>query len=267
MVINNSTIFYFSGTGNSLNVAKDIKSGIQNSELISIPKIIDEDKIEFNGEYLGIVCPVYMWGLPLIVDKFIKKLNISKDTYVFAAVTMGGSFGNSLKQVNDILEIKGSKLRAGFAIVMPDNYIAMYEVKSEEKQKKDFVKEKIKVEEIIKVIKEKKDLEYPRSNILVEKAFVPLIYKMIYKLNTKDKKFWVKNNCTSCGICEKVCGVNNIELKDGKPMWKNKCEQCMACIQYCPQEAIQIGKWSEKRRRYRNPNVSLKEMMDGYGNK
>jgi len=267
MVITNSTIFYFSGTGNSLNVAKDIKNNFENFDLISITKTIDEDKIEVKGEYLGIVFPVYMWGLPLIVDKFIKKLNVSKDTYVFAVSTMGGAVGNALKQVSELIEVKGSKLSAGFTIVMPDNYIAMYGVKSEEKQKKDFDKEKIKVEEIVKVIKEKKDHGYERSNILVEKAFAPLMYKMIYKLNKKDKKFWVKDNCTSCGICEKICGVNNIELKDGKPTWKNKCEQCMACIQYCPQEAIQCGKRSEGRRRYRNPNVSLKDMIDGGVNK
>lgn len=37
----------------------------------------------------------------------------------------------------------------------------------------------------------------------------------------------------------------------------------MACIQYCPNEAIEYGKKTIGRKRYKNPNISLKEMING----
>ncbi|MDR2194165.1 MAG: 4Fe-4S binding protein [Treponema sp.] len=40
-----------------------------------------------------------------------------------------------------------------------------------------------------------------------------------------DKKFTVNNNCTGCGICEKVCPVDNIEILNNKPQYKHHCEQ------------------------------------------
>ena len=74
---------------------------------------------------------------------------------------------------------------------------------------------------------------------------------MFNKYYLTDKKFYVKDNCISCGICEKKCPLGNIDIKDGKPLWKGNCTQCMACISYCPKEAIEYGKKSHGKRRYR----------------
>lgn len=262
MVINKNTIFYFSGTGNSLQISKDIAEKLGDTDVISISKIIDNGEIQIESKSLGIVFPVYMCGLPSIVDNFIKALNINKDTYVFAVATMGGMQGNSLKQINDLMENKNKKLNAGFTVAMPGNYIPMYGAKSKESQIKTFDKVKIKVDDIVNVVKEKKNQGYEKSNLLVEKVIAPLMYKKIGTIHNLDNNFWVKDNCTSCGICQKVCGVNNIEIKNGKPTWKNKCEQCMACIQYCPQEAIEYSKKTIGRKRYKNPNISLKDMIN-----
>jgi len=72
MIITKKTIFYFSGTGNSLQVSKDIAEQLGDIELISIPNIINNDIIQVQAESIGIVFPVYMLGLPLIVEDFIK---------------------------------------------------------------------------------------------------------------------------------------------------------------------------------------------------
>lgn len=263
MIISKNTIFYFSGTGNSLQVSKDISLQIEDMQVLSIPKIMNNNEIKIQSESIGIVFPVYMWGLPLIVENFIKKLNINKSTYVFAVANFGGIPGNALKQVNDLIEDKDAKLNAGFIINMPGNYIVMYGAKSKEDQSKAFEKEKIKVQQIVKIIKEKKNYEYEKSKIVIDRILGPLMYKRIYKIHTADKLFLAKDNCNGCGVCEKVCSVKNIEIKNGKPIWKNNCEQCMACIQYCPQEAIEYDKKTIGRKRYRNPNVTLQEMISG----
>lgn len=263
MIISKNTIFYFSGTGNSLQVSKDIAARFDDMEVLSIPKIINNNEIKIQAETIGIIFPVYMWGLPLIVESFIKKLNINKSTYVFAVATFGGMPGNALKQVNDLMEDKDAKLNAGFIINMPGNYIVMYGAVSKDNQIKAFEKEKIKVEKMVEIIKEKEDYKYEKSKIVVDRIFGSIVYKRINKVHTMDKLFFSKDNCNGCGVCEKVCGVKNIEMKNGKPTWKNNCEQCMACIQYCPQEAIEYDKKTNGRKRYRNPNVSLQEMIIG----
>ena len=47
-------IFYFTGTGNSLYAAKQL-----DPELISIPQAIHRDRLIFEADSIGIVCPVY----------------------------------------------------------------------------------------------------------------------------------------------------------------------------------------------------------------
>ena len=68
-------IFYFSGTGNSAWVARQLAEG-QNEELLSIAVEIDKNK-EYKlreGEKVGFVFPVYAWGPPEIVLRFIRRL-------------------------------------------------------------------------------------------------------------------------------------------------------------------------------------------------
>lgn len=58
-------IYYFTGTGNSLWIAKKIAEQIGDTQLISIPQVINQDTIAV-GETVGIVCPIYMYNLPLM---------------------------------------------------------------------------------------------------------------------------------------------------------------------------------------------------------
>lgn len=77
-----------------------------------------------------------------------------------------------------------------------------------------------------------------------------------------DHGFHVNEDCISCGRCEEVCPVNNIQIIDGKPSWKHNCEQCFACFHWCPKSAIQFGDGTESAERYHHPEVNLSEMID-----
>ncbi|MDD4097061.1 MAG: EFR1 family ferrodoxin [Oscillospiraceae bacterium] len=79
-----------------------------------------------------------------------------------------------------------------------------------------------------------------------------------------EKKFCAEENCTGCGLCEKVCLSGKIKMIDGKPVWDKKvnCYFCFACIHYCPVKAIQIkGSKSKERGRYHHSDVSAAEIM------
>ena len=265
MVITKDTILYFSGSGNSLQIAKDISSEFGTFDLLNMGSFSKEEKIEVKAKTIGIIFPVYYARMPLIVESVAKKLEISHDTYVFGIANHGGAPANVLIKLDNKLKLNGVGLNSGFLIHMPANNVLGYNPKAIEKHNKTFAKEKEKIREISTIIREKRNQKCEASKLIIDrgidKLFSKATDKIMRKLHEKDSEFWVKNNCNSCGICEEICPVNNIELKDNKPIWKHKCEQCTACIQYCPEKAIQFGTKTINRNRYKNPNVSLNEMI------
>jgi flavodoxin len=82
-------IFYFTGTRNSMAVATDIANELEDSELIAIPSVIN-GKIKANTPTIGLVFPVYMWGMPHMVVEFVDQLRLTEDQYVFAVTTCAG---------------------------------------------------------------------------------------------------------------------------------------------------------------------------------
>ncbi len=78
----------------------------------------------------------------------------------------------------------------------------------------------------------------------------------------KAKKLAVnKDTCVSCGQCAKLCPKGNIKFLDGHPTFGNGCIQCLGCLQYCPTESIYMGKKTQKREHYHNPNITPEELM------
>jgi ferredoxin len=193
--------------------------------------------IDLNCDNLGVVFPVYMWGVPLIVKEFLSK--IKTDKYIFAVATYGGSKCGTLIQVKKILGHAGSRLSYGSSVKMPGNYIPMYGAISDLKQKKMFEYEKQKIKKICEDIKNKKNAIETGFHLL-NMLLSGIVYNLGSKhLHSMDKSFYSDEKCNSCNICEKVCPVKNIKMNDKKLEWQHKCEQCFACLQWCPAEAIQ----------------------------
>ena len=65
-------IYYFSGTGNSYYVAKALSKSLHDTmQSIESAQSIKQDEI------IGIVTPVYFFGLPDIVKDFLERLSVS----------------------------------------------------------------------------------------------------------------------------------------------------------------------------------------------
>jgi len=257
-----AAIYYFSATGNSLVVAKDLARGLDNAEFIPISKALKIPEATAY-EVIGFVYPVYMFGLPLIVADFLKTVKIRPQTYVFSVTTLGGLPGRAHTLAKDILKKRGIDLACGFSVIMPGNYVPLYGAFSKERQNKIFTQQKIKTQEILSFIRQMK-----RSAIMEEKPFLLsfLLYKMIYKIGSAKiplsaQGFWVTEKCTKCGICAKVCPVENIRLTDGKPLWLTHCQHCMGCLQWCPVEAVQYQKMTLNKKRYHHPDIQALDII------
>ena len=255
----NTNIYYFSGTGNSLSIAKKIKNKTENSQLISIPSAMEE-KSNFEEEIIGIVSPIYMYNIPYMVVDFIKK--IKKAKYVFFIFSGAGQAGNGIKVVKNLFSSQNIKLNALFNIAMPNNYTPYGYVK-ENTQKKLFKKADKRIEEIIDIVVNKKEFfDKNKTGFFKSNIFPGILYKLAYnRVNILDKNFFVDSNCNGCSTCEKVCPVSNITMQDNKPKWNNNCEQCYACIQWCSKCSIQINKKTIGVKRYHHPEITLKEII------
>lgn len=256
-----TVIYYFSATGNSLKVAKDLADKLGDTTLIAIVKVKNLE-LDLHADNIGIIYPVYCWGVPRMVNKFLKKLKPEQANYFFSVATYGGSAAGSLLQVKHKLKKQNIKLASGFAVNMPSNYIVMGEALVKKEQDRLFQGWDKRVDKIINVIKNQKEQKIESGSFLTNFFLSKVLYSVaVPSLAKADKSFWTSNTCNNCGICKRVCPADNIEFKDNKPIWNHKCEQCLACLQWCPNQAIQYGKKTQGRNRYTNPFVNLKEVM------
>lgn len=256
----NNIIYYFTGTGNSLYVAKQLSKNIENVELRPIASAIKKDNIDINCNKFGIIFPLYYGGVPEIVERFLQEASIKAD-YIFAIATRGVTSGKAMKQINNILKTKNLSLDYNAYITMPANYIRMYNMKSNKKNENILKNSSDKITNIADDIN-KGIHKNIRKNIVCDTLSLITYNPWRKKVNTMDNNIYADEKCTSCGLCLKLCPVANISMMDNKPMWNHKCQDCMACVQNCPKKAIQVGKRTIKRERYRNPYVSLEEIIN-----
>ena len=252
-------IFYFTGTGNSLYVAEKVQEAI-GRELINMAHELNEKRFSYKlekGEKLGIIFPVYYWGLPTIVSDFIKKLKLETDEapFIFTVITCGSKARNADKYLGELLKSKNLELNSSYSVKMPSNYILFYDTPNKEKIDSSLNIAETQIEELLKGIKNNKEGYFAKHGFATELSF--LVYK-IYGIFRKTKKFHVTEKCVSCGLCEKICPSKVILIKEGIPEWKEeRCSHCSGCINRCPSQAIEYGNSTKKRERYVNPNVKF----------
>jgi ferredoxin len=252
-----NAVFYFTGTGNSLKAAKDIANKLGDCDAFLMPAY-KERVIPAGYERIGFAFPVYLYAPPICVQEFLKEIDLSqnKDAYVFAVATYGGMQGNTYLTVNRLLADKGIALNAVFGVNMRPTYIVMYDmpkiayVISRNSSKK--------IDAIAKRILKKEHTTIPKKE---SKSQADKNKKFVAECHDMDRDYNVSDGCTGCGLCTRVCSVQNIVIKsDGKPTFEHRCEQCMACIHACPEQAINYKNITQKRARYLNPDISVKEL-------
>lgn len=256
-------IFYFTGTGNSLAVAQDLANALGDAQLLSIPKVLNEN-IDTKADKIGFIFPVYMWGIPSMVVEFVEKLYLDPDQYIFAVATCAGQPGETLVQLQNLLETKGINLNAGFAVreaantIQKDNLFIKMAVVIEHKEKVT-ISGKDRLSEIVETITHQKTHKPETSSRLLN-MYGGMVYSMAMPRIKTMGNFYIDETCNSCQTCQKICPADNIQIVDEKPVWDGNCEFCQACVQWCPRESIHI-KNEDLSRRYHNPQIRVKDIL------
>src|SRR5471030_71227 len=120
-------IYFFTGTGNSLKIAKDIAKALPDCELVAIYK---DTLLEIPSGYerIGFVFPNYAGGPPSMVANFIRNMKFLEQsyTYIFCLATYGGNAGSVISQMGDLLKQRGLELNYGTKIMSYPNAVTAY---------------------------------------------------------------------------------------------------------------------------------------------
>lgn len=262
-----TTIYYFSATGNSLAMAKKIATQLENTKLLSIPKLMNQNEITVSSSKVGFIFPVYAWGMPRIVVDFIEKLKFKNTEYVFAVATNAGTIAGTLLQLQKALKKSSIHLDAGFSVTAPNHTplsedgltLIKFMHSISGKQVYDSYNERLL--EIVSIIKDHQPHKIETTSWLSNKIG-SFLYKGAMKVfKVADQDFSVTNKCTHCNKCIQVCPRNNIKMEKNKPVWLNNCELCFACFEWCPMEAIQYKEASKDLKRSHNKEVTYEEII------
>lgn len=265
-------IFYFSGTGNSLAVARDMAEEL-GAKLTPITSMMDQESVDVEADVIGFVFPIYDFKPPPVVDAFVPKVEDIGSKYLFAVCTYGLAPAQSLRHFDQVAKSCGAQLSAGFAVGMPHSGIGSRAI-AERRQERMFRDWDDRRQEVCDYIHSGEKGHIESSLLLVgllQNGVIRMIPSLMKPLLTflrqallkgMDSLAFTSNEaCNSCGICERICPVQNIEIVDGKPIWSDHCAGCFACLNWCPKEAISVGGLDLGIEPYHHPEVKLSDMM------
>lgn len=249
-------IFYFSGTGGTRWAAQSLGLG---DEVINMGEALRFGELEYDArrqQRVGFFLPTYFWGVPRAVREFVEKvtLDLPPDCYVYTLLTCGGSTGNADKMLADLLQARGIRVDASFALKLVDNYSPMFKMAPPAKQRAIEAEAETALEPIREAVAACRPGDFNKLRGPLPGVITPLIYRTYGETGPGTGLFAVSDACVGCGLCAGICPDGAIEMRNKKPVWvKDRCTRCLACYHRCPAAAISAGRLSLKNGRYLHP--------------
>ena len=252
-------VFYFTATGNSLFVARQFSDSP-----VSIPQELKKDKLVYEADEIGIVCPDYAGAIPKIVREFVQKASF-KAPYMFSVITFGNACVNVAEYWDEFCQGQGVKMNYVRPILMVDNYLPVFDMNQQ------MAIDKHTDENLATILEEvgaHKDFIAPAEMGFFNKDMLKGMQDQHFSM-TADRLLQLRKvRCVQCMTCEKVCPHKNFRLGANGLEFSGNCEHCLACVHACPQKALTLKSAWEGRpgeqnpeARYRHPNVSLDDII------
>lgn len=268
-------IYCFSGTGNSLRTARIIADTLKDTKIVNVRNDPSEYSAE-DADLIGFVCPVYEWDIPGRMREFISGLSVNPKAYIFMVVTFIAVHGKAFETVEELLSGKGAHLNYARTVRCVASQCIAYPPFPPEKLMLPLMEKSML--RIAREISERKHRKYPKMSVVTRQLFPKMMGPYLRVEHEYDKGFFTDGRCTGCSTCSKVCPTRNITMENRRPVWNHHCNGCNACVVYCPAKAIQFRtpeayielgtlisrklRLPEKRKRYHNPHIKARDMMD-----
>ncbi|HEC61680.1 MAG TPA: 4Fe-4S ferredoxin [bacterium] len=253
-------LYCYTGTGNSLWVARRLADALGDAVVISMREKPASAPVT-DADAVGIIFPVHMWGPPPAVSAFIAdSLPVNGRYYFAVAINMGAPAG-ALLNLRKQLRRRDITLKSGFSVLMPNVYIPLGRVQPEPKRREMFAAAEERIKSMATTITRRSAPDLETGPLWQRMVFTGLHHLVIRQVPGLDKAFYADKRCNGCGVCVRVCPAGNIELVEGRPVWQHRCQLCFSCIHWCPEEAIQYGKNTIGKERYHHPEVTLTDLV------
>lgn len=259
-------IFFFSATGNSLYVAREI--GGENATLLSIPQEIHNENPIYEAEEIGFVFPTYCFTAPAIVQDFIARSSFKAD-YFFGVATFGAHTTRLPEIFQSFTKEHGIDINYISSVQMVDTYLPFFDQEREQAMDKPTDEMLAKVKADINARENYIQPVTEEDNRFYDMYFMGRPRDKVKPALTRSEKIvFSTDDCIGCGICTSVCPHGSWQIVGGKSVANGECENCLACVQNCPRKAISIipapmepEQEANRNARYRNPNVKLIDII------
>ena len=250
-------IFYFSGTGNTRLVA--LRLGELLGERVVEMDVRGDAAPAFTlgeGERVVWCFPIYSWGVPPVVARFIGRVALSgaEGARHYMVCTCGDDCGNADRQWRRRLAARSWHGAEAYSVQMPNTYVLMkgFDTDSREVAAAKLATAPAAIAAIAEAIMAGRPANYTRGRWAWIKSAI--IYPWFCRFDMSPKPFSVNGGCTACGLCSRICPTGNISAgADGHPCWGDDCALCLRCYHSCPRRAIRYGRATEGKGAYLAP--------------
>ncbi len=243
-------IFCYSGTGNCLDMAKNIAQKLGDTDIVMMrkyPAVTDVRK----AKRVGFIFPCYGGGLPGHVERYVRNIKVSPDAYTFGIAQCAAYKGEGLSRINQFIPLKYWAVvshQCSCIWLFPHDLMMPKMGPVEAQARSEYLAGKIAGDILDGKITSKK-LRKAYVNRVEHAAWPKIARRVGLSLKAGDE-------CVMCGQCAKICPAENIRYQGTEVVFGERCISCMGCVQYCPTHAINVGRITKKRERYHNVNIT-----------
>ncbi len=267
---------YFSGTGNTDYLAHYLAGKLAHLpvevELRSVERQPAETVDGFDVLAAGF--PVYGCEAPPFFQAYLEQLASGQGRGAFAFCTMGAWAGNAVRRALQQLARRGYVPMGGGGELMPGSdglaFVGKDSWMARAAQRKDFDRLKAADRLATRMVEVLSGLldgaPVPGFRQLLPARLGGILFDRLWALlydsigRRLRSRFWADERCVGCGLCARICPVDNVELREEHSYFGERCMLCMRCIHACPQEAIQIGRATVDKFRWRGPKGRFKPL-------
>ena len=246
----NAQLFYFTGTGNTLALAKAAAESLEQQGItVELSNVLSSLETEV-PELVGVFLPVYGYGAPRVINRFLKRLQAGEGRTAFVIANAADNPGTAATDVGFLLHQNGYKVMLADWVKMPSNYILGKPAIEDEKAAEIVSAGEATVKQLM-------------AGLLTPGLIAPPLqggnkpfHRFLYWAFTKSLKYAPRfykstDKCNGCGACVEMCPTGSITLDSKeRPVWSRGCEHCMRCVNLCPQAAIECTIFTKGKRRY-----------------
>lgn len=233
---------YLSGTGNTRHCTEKMVHLLDgNAQAVPMEERQAAELLS-QHDFIIFGYPVQYSNAPVMVRDFIKShAGLWKEKKVLCLATMGLFSGDGAGCCARLLKKYGAEIVGGLHLCMPDSICDVKLLKRPvEKNRKIIRAADRKIEKWAEKIRQG---SYPKDGLYFYDRIAGLLCQRLWfsgKTRDYSDRLKISDACTGCGLCIRLCPMENLMLENGRAKAGNRCTMCYRCISSCPVQAITL---------------------------